>query len=130
MGGMRNIDGMQVASELADFIETKALPGTGVAADAFWAGLSGLVNDMGDENRALLAKRADIQGKIDAWHIEHRAAPQDAAAYQAFLKEIGYLVPEGDDFEIETANVDAEIAMTPGPQLVVPITNARFALNA
>ncbi|MEP1327396.1 malate synthase G [Pseudophaeobacter sp.] len=127
---MRKIEGMQVASELADFIETKALPGTGVAADAFWAGLSGLVNDMGDENRALLAKRADIQGKIDAWHIEHRAAPQDAAAYQAFLKEIGYLVPEGDDFEIETANVDAEIAMTPGPQLVVPITNARFALNA
>ena len=130
MSGMRKIEGMQVASELADFIETKALPGTGVAADAFWAGLSGLVNDMGDENRALLAKRADIQGKIDAWHIEHRAAPQDAAAYQAFLKEIGYLVPEGDDFEIDTANVDAEIAMTPGPQLVVPITNARFALNA
>jgi malate synthase len=130
MGGMRNIEGMQVASELADFIEGKALPGTGVSADAFWTGLSGLVNGMGDENRALLAKRSEIQSQIDAWHIAQRGTPQDAAAYQAFLRDIGYLVPEGDDFEIETENVDAEIAATPGPQLVVPITNARFALNA
>lgn len=130
MSGMRNIEGMQVASELAEFIETKALPGTGVATDVFWAGLAGLVNGMGDENRALLAKRAEIQGKIDAWHIDHRGQSQDAAAYQVFLQELGYLVPEGDDFEIDTANVDAEIATTPGPQLVVPITNARFALNA
>jgi malate synthase len=130
MGGMRNIDGMQVASELADFIENKALPGTDVTAADFWAGLSGLVNGMGDENRALLARRADIQSQIDAWHIAQRGTPQDAAAYQAFLRDIGYLVPEGDDFEIETQNVDAEIAATPGPQLVVPITNARFALNA
>ncbi|WP_083099143.1 malate synthase G [Pseudophaeobacter leonis] len=130
MGGMRNIDGMQVASELADFIENKALPGTDVTAADFWAGLSGLVNGMGDENRALLARRADIQSQIDAWHIAQRGAPQDAAAYQAFLRDIGYLVPEGDDFEIDTQNVDAEIAATPGPQLVVPITNARFALNA
>ncbi len=130
MSGMRNIEGMQVASELADFIEGKALPGTGVSADAFWAGLSGLVNGMGDENRALLAKRADIQSQIDAWHIAQRGAPQDAAAYEAFLRDIGYLIPEGDEFEIETENVDAEIAVTPGPQLVVPITNARFALNA
>lgn len=130
MGEMRNIEGMQVAAHLAEFIETKALPGTGVSSESFWSGLSGLVNGLGDENRALLAKRAEIQGKIDAWHIDQRGKPQDAAAYEAFLREIGYLVPEGDDFEIETANVDAEIAATPGPQLVVPITNARFALNA
>jgi malate synthase len=130
MGEMRNIEGMQVASHLAEFIETKALPGTGVSSESFWSGLSALVNGLGDENRALLAKRAEIQGKIDAWHIDQRGKPQDAAAYEAFLREIGYLVPEGDDFEIETTNVDAEIAATPGPQLVVPITNARFALNA
>ncbi|MEN8739267.1 MAG: malate synthase G [Phaeobacter gallaeciensis] len=130
MADMKDIHGMQVASELADFIEAKALPGTGVSADAFWAGLSGLVNGMGDENRALLAKREDIQGRIDAWHVERRGQPHDAVAYTAFLRELGYLVPEGDDFEIETENVDPEIAHTPGPQLVVPITNARFALNA
>lgn len=130
MSQMRTIEGMQVASELAEFIESKALPGTGVSAATFWSGLSGLVNGMGDENRALLAKRADLQGQIDAWHVQNRGAPQDGAAYTAFLREIGYLLPEGDDFEIETTNVDAEIAFTPGPQLVVPITNARFALNA
>ncbi|MDE4303414.1 malate synthase G [Phaeobacter gallaeciensis] len=130
MADMKDIHGMQVASELADFIEAKALPGTGVSADAFWAGLSGLVNGMGDENRALLAKREDIQGRIDAWHVERRGQPHDAEAYTAFLRELGYLVPEGDEFEIETENVDPEIAHTPGPQLVVPITNARFALNA
>ncbi|WP_083464311.1 malate synthase G [Phaeobacter sp. 11ANDIMAR09] len=127
---MRNIEGMQVAAHLAEFIENKALPGTGVSAAAFWTGLSGLVNGMGDENRALLAKRADLQGQIDAWHVANRGAAPDSAAYQAFLRQIGYLLPEGDDFEIETENVDAEIAFTPGPQLVVPITNARFALNA
>ncbi|MFT6456751.1 malate synthase G [Pseudophaeobacter arcticus] len=130
MSQRRTIEGMQVATHLAEFIESKALPGTGVSAAAFWAGLSGLVNGMGDENRALLAKRADLQGQIDAWHVANRGAPQDAAGYEAFLRQIGYLLPEGDDFEIETENVDAEIAFTPGPQLVVPITNARFALNA
>ncbi|WP_278921014.1 MULTISPECIES: malate synthase G [Pseudophaeobacter] len=130
MNDMRNIEGMQVASELAEFIEGQALPGTGVQAADFWAGLSGLVNGMGDENRALLAKREDLQGQIDAWHIAHLGAPQDAEAYTDFLRQIGYLLPEGDDFEIDTSNVDAEIAATPGPQLVVPITNARFALNA
>ncbi|MEQ3671124.1 malate synthase G [Pseudophaeobacter sp.] len=130
MSTMRRIEGMQVAPHLAEFIESKALPGTGVSAAAFWAGLSGLVNGMGGENRALLAKRAELQGQIDAWHVANRSAARDAAAYEAFLRQIGYLLPEGDDFEIETENVDAEIAFTPGPQLVVPITNARFALNA
>ncbi|GLP88498.1 malate synthase G [Tritonibacter mobilis] len=123
-------NGLQVASELVAFVEEQALPGTGVSKDAFWAGLSGLVDEMGDENRALLIKRAEIQGKIDSWHLERRGQPHDAAAYKEFLTEIGYLVPEGPDFEIATENVDPEIAHVPGPQLVVPITNARFALNA
>ncbi|WIY25484.1 malate synthase G [Parasedimentitalea psychrophila] len=122
--------GLQVAVEYADFIEKAALPGTGVAVDIFWQGLSQLVHEFGPENRALLAKREDLQGRIDSWHIERRGQPHDTEAYTAFLREIGYLLPEGDDFEIETQNVDPEIALVPGPQLVVPITNARFALNA
>ncbi|MFV1497173.1 malate synthase G [Phaeobacter sp. JH20_02] len=130
MSGMQERHDMQVADTLVSFIEDKALPGTGVTTDAFWGGLAGLVNGMGDENRALLAKRADLQGQIDAWHIARRGQAHDAAAYEVFLREIGYLLPEGDDFEIETQNVDDEIANVPGPQLVVPITNARFALNA
>ncbi|UWR46115.1 malate synthase G [Phaeobacter inhibens] len=130
MSGMQERHDMQVADTLVSFIEDNALPGTGVTADAFWAGLAGLVNGMGDENRALLAKRADLQGQIDAWHIERKGQAHDATAYEAFLRDIGYLLPEGDDFEIETQNVDDEIANVPGPQLVVPITNARFALNA
>ena len=121
---------LQVAESLAAFIEHQALPGTGVATADFWAGFSALVHDLGPKNRALLATRSDIQAQIDAWHIAHRSAPHDAAAYRAFLEEIGYLVPEGPDFEIDTANVDPEIAATPGAQLVVPIMNARFALNA
>ncbi|SMO42315.1 malate synthase [Thalassovita litoralis] len=122
--------GLQVAPELVNFIEGEALPGTGVVADAFWAGLSALAHDLGPKNRALLEKREEIQQKLDGWHISHRGQPHDAAAYQAFLKEIGYLVPEGADFQIETTGVDPEIATVPGPQLVVPIMNARFALNA
>ncbi|WP_291729997.1 malate synthase G [Leisingera sp. F5] len=122
--------GIQVAPELADFIEKQALPGTRVEAETFWKGLAELVNGFGPENRALLAKREDIQAKIDAWHIANRDKPHDHEAYKAFLADIGYLLPEGGDFEIETQNVDPEIASVPGPQLVVPITNARYALNA
>jgi malate synthase len=122
--------GLQVDPLLADFIETKALPGTGVDVDAFWSGFSSLVHDLGPKNRALLQARTDIQAKIDDWHKDHRGQAHDAAAYTTFLKEIGYLVPEGGAFSIETTNVDPEIAQVPGPQLVVPITNARFALNA
>ncbi|MDC0657267.1 malate synthase G [Leisingera sp. SS27] len=122
--------GIQVAPELAEFIEKQALPGTGVEAEAFWKGLAELVNGFGAENRMLLAKREEIQAKIDAWHIANRDKPHDHEAYKAFLTEIGYLLPEGGDFEIETQNVDPEIALVPGPQLVVPITNARYALNA
>lgn len=125
-----NKNGLQVAAEYVDFIENEALPGSGVTADAFWAGLSALVHDFGPENRALLQKREDIQSKIDAWHMSNKGQAFDFDAYKAFLEEIGYLLPEGEDFQIDTANVDPEIAWVPGPQLVVPITNARYALNA
>ncbi|CAD0183555.1 Malate synthase G [Ruegeria sp. THAF57] len=122
--------GLQVDTILAEFIEGKALPGTGVSADTFWDGLSRMVAELGPKNRDFLAKREELQGRIDAWHVDRKGQDHDADAYQAFLREIGYLVEEGEDFQIETANVDPEIASTPGPQLVVPITNARFALNA
>lgn len=122
--------GLQVDPRLADFIETRALPGTGVDASAFWAGFSAVVHDLMPKNRAFLAKRAELQAQIDGWHRAHKGKAHDAAAYTAFLTEIGYLVPEGPDFSIDTAGVDSEIAQVPGPQLVVPITNARFALNA
>ena len=118
---------LRVAPELAAFVEDEALPGTGVEAEAFWSGLSALVHGFGPRNAALLARRDALQADIDAWHREERGGRE---AYKAFLAEIGYLLPEGDDFTIETENVDPEIASVPGPQLVVPITNARFALNA
>ncbi|SOH92237.1 malate synthase [Monaibacterium marinum] len=124
------IDGLHVAQEMKDFISTQALPGTGVDEASFWKGLSDLIHTMGPRNRALLAVRQDMQDKIDSWHRDHRGQAHDAAAYTAFLREIGYLVPEGAPFAVETQNVDAEIASTPGPQLVVPVMNARYALNA
>jgi malate synthase len=130
MAGFQQRSDLKVAEELASFIEDKALPGTGVAPETFWKGFSALVHDFGPENRALLEKRESIQAQIDAWHVERRGSPHDHEAYCAFLREIGYLLPEGDDFEIDTDNVDPEIATVPGPQLVVPITNARYALNA
>ena len=123
-------NGLQVAAELVEFIEGSALPGTGIDAGTFWAGLSDLVHDLGPKNRALLQTREEMQAKIDAWHKDRAGQNHDADAYNAFLREIGYLVPEGPAFEIDTQGVDPEIAQVPGPQLVVPITNARFALNA
>ncbi len=130
MSSRQTRSGLQIDPVLVDFIEQKALPGTEVSADQFWAGLARLANELGPKNRTLLEKRADIQSRIDGWHAARRGLPIDAGEYQSFLRDIGYLVEEGGDFEIETANVDPEIALTPGPQLVVPITNARFALNA
>ncbi len=122
--------GLQVEDVLASFVENQALPGSGVDVAAFWAGFSDLIHEMGPVNRALLAKRDDLQAQIDAWHVAHRAAPHDAQAYAGFLRQIGYLAPEGAAFQIETTGVDPEIALVPGPQLVVPITNARYAVNA
>ncbi|NNK78663.1 MAG: malate synthase G [Litoreibacter sp.] len=122
--------GLQVDPELAEFLENEALVGTGVTANNFWKGLSDLVHELGPKNRALVAKREQLQASIDAWHCEHRGDAFDATAYKAFLEEIGYLVPEGSDFSIDTSNIDPEIATIPGPQLVVPVMNARYALNA
>lgn len=124
------IGGLQVASVLYNFANSEILPGTGIEPDAFWAGLEALITDLAPRNKALLAKRDELQSKIDAWHVNHKSLPFDAGAYQTFLSDIGYLLPEGDDFTITTQNVDDEIATIAGPQLVVPITNARFALNA
>ena len=123
-------NGLQVDADLAAFIEGQALPGTGVAAEAFWAGFSDLVHQMGPKNRGLLAEREAIQAKIDDWHKSQAGKALDMQAYTGFLREIGYIVEEGAPFEIETGNVDPEIASVAGPQLVVPIMNARFALNA
>ena len=122
--------GLKVSRPLYDMIEREALPLTGVASDMFWQGLSALVHEKGPKNRALLARRDELQAKIDAWHRTHRGQAFDAAAYRKFLVDLGYLVPEGPDFAIDTANLDPEIASTPGPQLVVPVMNARYALNA
>ena len=124
------VAGLSVANELFEFIENKALTGLDVRPDQFWGGLAELAHDLGPKNRSLVAKRTSIQAKIDSWHIERRGQDHDAVAYKAFLKEIGYLVPDPEDFEITTENVDPEIASIPGPQLVVPIMNARYALNA
>ncbi|CUH26179.1 Malate synthase G [Jannaschia seosinensis] len=121
---------LKVAAELVRFVEDEALPGTGIAADDFWTGFSALAHDLALKNAALLAHRERLQERIDAWHLERAGQPHDATAYRAFLDEIGYLVPEGEAFTIDTGNVDPEIAEIPGPQLVVPITNARYALNA
>jgi malate synthase len=122
--------GLKVASVLADFVEAQALAGTGIDADRLWSGLADLMTRFVPQNRALLAKRDDLQAKIDAWHTERRGKPHDAEAYKAFLTEIGYLVPEPAPFAITTQNVDAEIATMAGPQLVVPSLNDRFVLNA
>ena len=122
--------GLSVDSRLADFIEQHALPETGLDAVKFWNDFAGLLDKFAPENAALLAKREDLQAQIDAWHEARTGQAHDAAAYQAFLREIGYLVPEPAPFQIGTQNVDPEIATMAGPQLVVPALNARFALNA
>ncbi len=122
--------GLQVAAVLDDLIANKVLPGTGVELDAFWHDFEAILNDLAPKNRALLDKRDDIQAQVDAWHFARQGKDIDPAEYKAFLREIGYLVPEGDDFDITTANVDDEIAHIAGPQLVVPVMNARYALNA
>jgi malate synthase len=124
------VDGLSVAKVLYDFISKDVLPGTGVPGAAFWTRLDRIIHDLAPKNRALLKKRDDLQSQIDAWHRTRKGKPVDPAAYKAFLLEIGYVVPEGPDFAVDTANVDDEIARIAGPQLVVPVTNARYALNA
>ena len=121
---------LSVEEGLVDFIENTALPDTGVSQDNFWLGLSSLIKEMTPENRKLLRVREELQDKIDKWHVARIGQPHDHVAYKSYLKEIGYLVDEGENFLIETENVDPEISSVAGPQLVVPSTNARYALNA
>ena len=125
-----NIAGLQIAKELADFVADEAVKGTDMRPEDFWAASAAVLNAHRATNKALLEKRDALQAKIDQWHIARKGQPHDAAAYKGFLEEIGYLLPEGEDFSIDTANVDPEIAQIAGPQLVVPVKNARFAVNA
>jgi malate synthase len=122
-------NGLQIESVLYDFLVKEALPGSGVDADAFFAGFSDIVHDLAPRNRELLVKRDRMQAALDDWYRKN-GAPVDLAAYEAFLRDIGYIVPEGAAFAVSTANVDPEISHIAGPQLVVPVMNARYALNA
>ncbi len=122
--------GLQIAPVLYDLLVNDIIPGTGIDADQFWHNLENVVNDLAPENKALLARRDEFQHQIDQWHLQNAYTPDTRANYKSFLESIGYLLPEGDDFAITTENVDSEIASQAGPQLVVPVMNARFALNA
>ncbi|MEJ2393472.1 MAG: malate synthase G [Candidatus Thiodiazotropha sp.] len=126
----KTVGNLQVATILYDLVRDKIAPGTGIDPDAFWHSFEQIVTDLGPVNRQLLEKREALQRQIDNWHIARRGQPHDPIAYKEFLKEIGYLLPEVADFTIDTENVDPEIAEVAGPQLVVPVMNARYALNA
>ncbi|MET1077121.1 MAG: malate synthase G [Pseudomonas sp.] len=124
------VGGLQVAKVLFDFVNNEAIPGSGISAEHFWAGAESVINDLAPKNRALLDQRDAFQAQLDAWHQARAGQAHDPVAYKAFLQEIGYLLPEPADFQASTQNVDDEIARMAGPQLVVPVMNARFALNA
>jgi len=129
MNSRIDCNGLSVARELYELVNNEIIPGTGVNADGFWACFARLIEDLAPKNRALLEKRGRIQAQVNEWHQAHPGTI-DFPAYKQLLKDIGYLVPEGESFEITTANVDEEIAVVAGPQLVVPVSNARYALNA
>src|SRR5690606_3849780 len=123
-----NHSGLQIAKVLFDFVNHEALPGTGIERDQFWSSFADIINNLAPVNRELLAKRDAFQEKIDAWHKANPKA--DFESYKKFLLDINYLLPEGEDFLVNPTAVDEEIANIAGPQLVVPINNARFSLNA
>ena len=123
-------NGLQISSDLYELVNKKIIPDTGVEADHFWSEFEAILNEFAPKNKALLAKREELQTQIDQYHKDNAGKALDAAAYKQFLTDIGYLLPEGPDFKVTTANVDPEIAEQAGPQLVVPVKNARFALNA
>src|SRR6202008_4988034 len=125
-----SVGNLRVARVLHDFVNNEALPGTDIDPDSFWAGVDKVVADLTPQNQDLLNRGDELQAHIDRWHRQRVIGPLDPEAYQQFLREIGYLLPEPDDFTISTSGVDPEITTTAGPQLVVPVTNARFALNA
>ncbi|MGB0750605.1 MAG: malate synthase G [Gammaproteobacteria bacterium] len=130
MSNRIEVGGLNVDAELHRLVAEEMTPGTGVDPDAFWTALGEIIRDLSGKNKALLAERDTIQSKIDAWHRERAGQDHDAAAYKSFLSEIGYLRTEGAAFKVDVSNVDEEIAQLAGPQLVVPVTNARYALNA
>ena len=130
MANYLNKAGLQVDAQLVTFVETEALPGSGIGAEAYWAGLAGLVAKFMPRNRELLAIRDRMQKQIDDWHHKNGPVAKDPEGYQTFLRQIGYVVPEPGDFQIETSGLDPEISTICGPQLVVPVSNARYALNA
>ncbi|MBI2088222.1 MAG: malate synthase G [Deltaproteobacteria bacterium] len=130
MANAVDVGGLKVKEALYRLVQNEIAPGTGVEADAFWASLGKIVNDLGPKNRELLEKRHSLEKQIDAWYLARKGPRIDIEAYKAFLTEIGYLVPEGKNVQVSTANVDREIAQVSGPQLVVPLDNARYALNA
>jgi malate synthase len=130
MTARTTVHGLQVADELHRFIEDRVLPATGVASETFWKGFDAIVNELAPKNIALLAERDRLQAEMDAWHKAHPGPIADMPAYRAFLEKIGYLLPQPKDVKATTTNVDAELALQAGPQLVVPILNARYALNA
>ena len=121
---------LAIAEEFYKFINDEVLPGTNISPDKFWSEFESVIHDLAPRNRVLLSKRDELQSQINKWHQTHRNEPSDPETYKSFLTEIGYLIPEGDAFSIVTENVDEEICATAGPQLVVPVTNARYALNA
>ena len=125
-----SLHGLQVATVLQRFIDEQVLPGIGIERAAFWQGFDAIVHDLAPKNIALLAERDRLQTELDTWHRAHPGPIKDMPAYRAFLQAIGYLVAPPDTVQTTTANVDAELALQAGPQLVVPILNARYALNA
>src|SRR6202047_5444553 len=124
------VDHLDIDKVLYEFVTHEAMPGTGVQERAFWTGFSSLVRALAPRNAELLLRRDELQAKIDAWHREYPGAAFDHSRYKAYLREIGYLVPEQQPFAVDTESVDPEIALIAGPQLVVPVSNARYALNA